>query len=487
MSQINSIRELRKIGYSVAKIAREEKVDEKTVRKYLKIEDFSPKIPKVKREVASKLDPYKPTILKWLEEDKANWYKQRHTAQRVHTRLVENFPEYDCSYPTVVRYVRSVRQEDVENKRGTLELVWHPGQVQADFGQLECYEEGCSVVKHFLVVSFPHSNVEFTQIFNGETAECICQGFQDIFEFIGGVPQDIIIDNASGAGRRAGDVIVEAELFKQFRAHHRFSVRFCTPASGWEKGNVENKVGTVRRNRFVPVPHINDIEAFNKKLISEAMNDLQNTHYKKHKKLGDLFDEDLRALLPLPSVRFNTCRFEFIKADTYGKVRVSGNHYYSTRPEFSKQVVLVGLRAHVVEIYDKKHCLLVSHKRQFGKQRTDVLDHSTSLAMLTRNIGAWENSGVREILPSFLKEYLDALGREELKKAVRTMDKLTSKYSIEHAIEAFGAAVENAGSSPLADAAMFAARMAELDPFESIEEGPDLGIYDTFLGKEVTK
>lgn len=48
MSQINSIREMRKAGYSVAKIAREAKVDEKTVRKYLKMEDFSPKVRKRK-------------------------------------------------------------------------------------------------------------------------------------------------------------------------------------------------------------------------------------------------------------------------------------------------------------------------------------------------------------------------------------------------------------------------------------------------------
>ena len=36
--------------------------------------------------------------------------------------------------------------------------------------------------------------------------------------------------------------------------HYRFQADFCNPASGNEKGNVENKVGYSRRNAFVPVP-----------------------------------------------------------------------------------------------------------------------------------------------------------------------------------------------------------------------------------------
>ena len=33
----------------------------------------------------------------------------------------------------------------------------------------------------------------------------------------------------------------------------------CTPAAGWEKGQVENQVGTVRRRLFVPRRHANDL------------------------------------------------------------------------------------------------------------------------------------------------------------------------------------------------------------------------------------
>ena len=49
--------------------------------------------------------------------------------------------------------------------------------------------------------------------------------------------------------------------------HYRFQAEFCNPASGNEKGNVENKVGTIRRNLFVPAPTYHDVEDFNRKLL----------------------------------------------------------------------------------------------------------------------------------------------------------------------------------------------------------------------------
>ena len=71
MSQINCIRAKRKNEYSIAEISRELSIDEKTVRKYLKMEDFSPKKP-VKITVPTKLDPYEEQILQRIENDK--WY-----------------------------------------------------------------------------------------------------------------------------------------------------------------------------------------------------------------------------------------------------------------------------------------------------------------------------------------------------------------------------------------------------------------------------
>lgn len=115
-----------------------------------------------------------------------------------------------------------------------LELVWDPGPAQVDFGEADFYESGKPIRKKYLTLSFPYSNDGYSQVFGGETAECVCQGLVDIFEFIGGVPPMLIFDNATGVGRRIGDVIHETELFSRFHAHYHFRVRFCNPYSGWE-------------------------------------------------------------------------------------------------------------------------------------------------------------------------------------------------------------------------------------------------------------
>ncbi len=42
--------------------------------------------------------------------------------------------------------------------------------------------------------------------------------------------------------------------FQQMCGHYLVDPIACTPASGWEKGQVENLVGVIRRRFFVPRP-----------------------------------------------------------------------------------------------------------------------------------------------------------------------------------------------------------------------------------------
>lgn len=78
MSQINHIKDLSNCGYRISEIAKETGTDPKTIRKYLSQEDFSP-TPPVVVERPSNLDPFKPVIQEWLEDDKKHWSKQHHT------------------------------------------------------------------------------------------------------------------------------------------------------------------------------------------------------------------------------------------------------------------------------------------------------------------------------------------------------------------------------------------------------------------------
>ena len=237
MSQINHIRDLSKCGYNVSEIHRKTGADHKTIEKYLAKEDFSEEPPKRKIR-KSILDPYKPLIHEWIEEDKNHWSKQHHTAKRIHDRLVAE-EGYTGSYDTIRKYVHGIRKD--RQQKATQELVWLPGFAQVDFGEADFYEENICRRRKYLVLSFPYSNDGYAQVFGDETAECVCQGLQDIFEYIGGVPEELVFDNATGVGRKIHDKVVETELFSRFRAHYGFRIRFCNPKSGWEKGTWKTK------------------------------------------------------------------------------------------------------------------------------------------------------------------------------------------------------------------------------------------------------
>ncbi len=51
--------------------------------------------------------------------------------------------------------------------------------------------------------------------------------------------------------------------FQQMCGHYLVDPVACTPASGWEKGQVENQVGVVRRRFFVPRPRFKSYAEFN--------------------------------------------------------------------------------------------------------------------------------------------------------------------------------------------------------------------------------
>lgn len=473
MSQINDIRDMGRRGYGISKISSLTGKDRKTIRKYLEQDDFSPE-PPVAKTRTSIVTPYIDIITEWLEEDQKHWSKQRHTAKRIHERLQEEYG-FTGSYDSVQKFVHRIRT-DIQTK-GTQELVWEPGCAQVDFGEADFNEDTECVRRKYLTVSFPFSNDGYNQVFRGETAECVCQGLQDIFNYIGGVPSLLVFDNATGVGRRVMDKIHETELFSRFRAHYGFQIRFCNPYAGYEKGNVENKVGTSRRNLFVPVPTYHDIEEFNRSLLDQHVKKAAEAHYKKGVTISELFEEDKKHFLPLPAKPFNVCRYETYKADGYGKICLDGRHFYSTKPENHNQKVMVGIRAHYIDILEPNGDLLVRHMRQYGETRTDLTDYSTSLEMLSKNIGAWPNSGFRKDAPELIREYIDNQPRIGRKSCVRMLNNLSKQYGYEAAVNALELAIKG-NSVNKSDTAILAARITGYGIDTPPEPGPSLVVYD---------
>ena len=107
-------------------------------------DDFSPQ-PPVIQEKPSKLDPFKPIIQEWLDEDKKHWRKQHHTAQRVYERLVEEHG-YTGSYSIVQRYMKKCRS--IQTEKANLELIWDPDLHKLILGKLTFMRPGSSAARN---------------------------------------------------------------------------------------------------------------------------------------------------------------------------------------------------------------------------------------------------------------------------------------------------------------------------------------------------
>ena len=311
MPQVQSIRRLRRNGESVASIARKTHVSEPTVRKYLAKEDLSA-VPSVRKPRASVIDPYLPVIEQWLAEDRANWRKQRHTATRIWERLRDEHGA-EVSLSTVTRAVARLRREFAAERDGAfMDLVWHPGEAQADFGEVDVLLRGVVQRMHHFVLDFPYSNVGLVQLMPGENAECTCLALRNLFEWLGGVPERIVFDNAAGVGHKGyGEREPRlTHLFQAFQAHYGFDCSFCNPYSGHEEGAVESKVGMVRRKLFVPRPSVWSLENFNAGLPDRCLELATKPHCRKDTEERGLFSEDRAALLPLPGKRFDVAAYE---------------------------------------------------------------------------------------------------------------------------------------------------------------------------------
>jgi transposase len=202
MPKIQSMRQLRRSGESIAAISRELEVSEPTVRKYLRKDDLSPR-PPVRKSKASTLDRWVPVIEQWLAEDRETWHKQRHTATRIWQRLRDEHGA-TVSYSTVRRKVAELKREFAcEREAGFMDLVWHPGEAQADFGQVEVSWRGAPARMHHFVLDFPYSNIGVSQVMPGENAAAHVPGPEGRLRLAGRGERADSVRQRRGRGQKA--------------------------------------------------------------------------------------------------------------------------------------------------------------------------------------------------------------------------------------------------------------------------------------------
>jgi len=403
---------------SLRAIAKQTNHSVATVRKYAYQTDWNrPDKSKPQREFPV-MQSYIPTVDKWLEQDELEPRKQRHTIQKVFTRLQDEC-NYTGSYNSVKRYYNYKKEQMKQYRESFLPLAHPPGHAQIDFGDFKYYDAlGIGHDNgHALIVSFPYSNAGWMQVFPSENQECLLEGLKRIFYHIGGVPIRVRCDNMSTAVAQIleGTERVISDGFCRFMFHHRFKADFCNPDKGNEKGNVENKVGYTRRNMLVPVPTITDFDTFNIDLLRRCDEDHEREHYERHELLCDLWEDEKKQLLTLPEYEYEVFSYENHAVNKNGFVTVD-KRKYGLSPEMYGKVVQVKIYFDKIEIsYD--HCLLKTFRRGYEKCGEEC-DWKDYLPALLKKPGATEHTRFFNQMPKLWQGYLKSVKGRERKSAL---------------------------------------------------------------------
>jgi len=396
----------------------------RTVQKYAYQEDWSnDNLPNIEPQNYPTLGDFIPTINEWLETDRKIPRKQRHTAKRIYDRLrVEK--GFSGSYSSVKKYVRKktyVMKTDLE---GYLPLAQPCGHGQVDFGEF-MYYDGLQKeqIGYALTISFPQSNKGYTQAFPSQNQECLLAGMKRIFEHVGGVPPRLRFDNMSTAVAQIlkGSERVLTDGFIRFMLHYRFQAVFCNPASGNEKGHVENKVGYSRRNAFVPVPTITSFEEFNEFLWDWCEEDANRTHYKHKISIQELWHKDRDSLLKLPEYSFPIFRYEVAAVNKYGFAVIDTNKY-GLSPALSGQTVQAKIFFDHIEFFHDRQPV-GSFSRSYGKNK-EIYDWTQYLSTLCRKPGATLDTRFFRQMPQLWQRHLKQCRAKERKNALQLLHEI---------------------------------------------------------------
>jgi len=430
-------------GKSLRAIARQTGHHFDTVKKYAHQTNFnqSGQLPERTMKFNIIAD-YIPIIDIWLEQDVLEPRKQRHTISRVFCRLRDEH-NYKGSYNSVKRYYNYKKAQLKKHHEGFLPLAKIAGFAQADFGEFKYYDAlGSSHKAYALVVSFPHSNAAWMQVFPSENQECLLEGLKKVFYHIGGVPIRIKLDNMTTAVAQIlrGNERVVTDGFYRFMLHHRFGADFCTPGKGNEKGNVENKVGYTRRNLLTPVPTITDFAAFNKELLHRCDTDHNRRHYSPPRRVAseadfceakvmneqdttitELWSSEKSQLLTLPEYEYQVFRYESLSVNKNGFVILDTNKY-GLSPELYGKVVQVKIYFDKIEVYHD-NIWLKTFERSY-ERNAEVACWKTYLPTLIRKPGATEHTRSFDQMPKLWKDYIKSVHGRDRKSALMLLSEI---------------------------------------------------------------
>jgi transposase len=373
------IRLLHRDGLSIRQIARQLGHSRKSVNKAL--QDGLPRgYTRAAPPASPKLGSFHGVIGEILQSDLTEPPKQRHTAFRIFERLRDE-RGYTGGYDQVRRYVQKHRRREQET---FVHLAVAPGErLECDFGHIQVdFPDGRREVPVLLAV-WSYSHYPFLIALPNERWESILLGMVCAFEFFGVVPRELWWDNPRTVAQRVlrGRDRQINPHYLQLASHYCFAPKFCMPAKGQEKSDVERSVFSLQRRFATPVPRVANMDELNRHLLGCCLKERQRTVRGREMTIGRMFQQEVAAAAPLPCRPFDPCVIHQRQADKYQCVTFEDVHYSVPRQAAFSPVTLKAYLDQVVLVREGE---VIARHRRSRQAAEHVLDPLHFLQVLER-------------------------------------------------------------------------------------------------------
>jgi transposase len=377
-------------GKSIKEIVRALKVSRNTVRKVLRSGATSFEYMRVVQP-RPKLGSWHADLDGMLSANESKPARERLTLIRIFEEL--RGLGYEGSYDAVRRYAKRWRVEHgAAMAEAYVPLSFAPGEAyQFDWSHEVVLINGTTVTVKVAHVRLCHSRMLFVRAYPRETQEMVFDAHSRAFAFFKGACTRGIYDNMKTA--------VETVFIGKDRQYNRRFLRMCghylvepvacTPASGWEKGQVENQVGVVRERFFTPRLRVASYEELNAWLLDRCVA-YAKAH--KHPELADrtvwqAFEAERTQLVPIGG-RFDG--FNAIQASVSKTclVRFDNNKYSASSRAVGRPVEIQAYAERI--IIRQEGAIVGDHARRFGRGET-IYDPWHYVPVLARKPGALRN------------------------------------------------------------------------------------------------
>jgi transposase len=377
-------------GRSIKEIVRDLHVSRNTVRKVVR---SGATALSYEREVQPlpKLGQWRADLDRLLLTNASKASRERLTLMRVFEAL--RGLGYEGGYDAVRRYARTwQRERSALTAEAYVPLSFAPGEAyQFDWSHEVVLINGVTVKIKVAHVRLCHSRMLFVRAYPRESQEMVFDAHDRAFAFFKGTCRRGIYDNMKTAVETifVGRERAYNRRFLQMCSHYLVDPVACTPASGWEKGQVENQVGVVRERFFTPRVRTSSYEEMNALLLDQAIAYAKAHPHPEFKDqtVWQAFEAERPFLVPYVG-RFDGFHAMPASVSKTCLVRFDKNRYSVAASAIGRPVEV---RAYADRIELRQDGRVVGdHPRTFGRDQT-VFDPWHYVPVLARKPGALRN------------------------------------------------------------------------------------------------